>query len=197
MVSKRHGLAVVQPHDELYLRGKIITSNGVVQVEPGRSFRFLMANLSKKPKPLAKGQIVGTLLPHPTAILNTPVTLGQVLNLDEVDNLVEGERNEALSETDKEKPEKGEGKSQALKDVDLEHVDLRYQKRIRDMLRQYAHMWDGSLGDILTTEHRIDLTPDAKPVRSAPYRAGPKARKAEREEVERMLRAGVIEPAQS
>ena len=65
------------------------------------------------------------------------------------------------------------------------------------MLRKYARMWDGSLGEISTTEHRIDLTPEAKPVRSASYRAGPKAHKAESEEVERMLRAGVIEPAQS
>ena len=65
------------------------------------------------------------------------------------------------------------------------------------MLRKYAHMCDGSLAEISTTDHRIDLTPGAKPVRSAPYRAGPKARKAESEEVERMPRAGFIEPAQS
>ena len=107
---------------------------------------------------------------------------------------MEGEKNESLSETDKENPEKREDKSQAIKDVDLDHVELRYQKRIRDMLRKYAHMWDGSLGEISTAEHRIDLTPEAKPVRSAPYRAGPKARRAEREEVERMLRAEFIEP---
>ena len=81
--------------------------------------------------------------------------------------------------------------------MDVEHVELRYQKRIRNMLRKYAHKWDRSLGEISTTEHRIDLTSEAKPVRSAPYRAGPKARRAESEEVERMLRAGVIEPAQS
>ena len=48
VVSKRHGLALVQPHDELYLREKIIASNGVVQVEPERAFRILMANLSKE-----------------------------------------------------------------------------------------------------------------------------------------------------
>ena len=197
VVSKRHGLAVVQPQDELYLREKIIASNAVVQVEPERTFRILMANLSKKPKSLAKGQIVGTFLPDPTAILNTPVTLGQVLKLNEVDKPVEGEKNEALSETDKEKPEKGEEKSKTIKDVDLEYVGLRYQKRVREMLRKYAHMWDGSLSEISTTEHRIDLTPEAKPVGSAPYRVGPKARKAESKEFERMLRAGVIEPAQS
>ena len=155
-----------------------------------------MANRSKKPKLLAKGQIVGPLLRHPTGSFNTPVTMGQVLNLEEVENRVEGEKNESLSETEKETPEKGEEKSQAIKDLNLEHVELRYQKRILDMLRKYAHMWDVSLGEISTTEHRIDLAPEAKPVRSAPYRAGPKARRAEREEVERTLRAGVIEPAQ-
>ena len=65
------------------------------------------------------------------------------------------------------------------------------------MLRKYAHMWDGPLGEISTTEHWIDLRPEAKPVRSLPYRAGPKARKAESEEVERMLSAGVREPAKA
>ena len=101
---------MVQPHDELCLREKIIASNGVVQGEPERAFRILMANFSKKPKPLAKGQTVGTLLPHPTAIFNTPVALAQVLHLDKVDNPVEVEKNEALSETDKENP-KRENKS--------------------------------------------------------------------------------------
>ena len=127
VVGKLHGLAVVHPHDELYPREKIFASNGVVQVKPERAFRILMVNLSKKPKTLTKEQIVGTLLPHPTTIFNTPVTLGQVLNLDEVENPVVGEKNEALSETDNEKPEKGEEKSQDIMDVDVEHVDLRYQ----------------------------------------------------------------------
>jgi len=33
-------------------------------------------------------------------------------------------------------------------------------------------MWDGSLGVIRTTEHRIDLKPGTVPQRQAPYRAG-------------------------
>ena len=53
VVSKRHVLAVFQLHDDLYLREKIFTSNGVVEVEPERAFRILMANFSKKAKPLA------------------------------------------------------------------------------------------------------------------------------------------------
>ena len=50
-----------------------------------------MKNFSRKSKPLSKGQVFGMLLPHPTAIFNTPATLSQVLNLDEVDTPVEGE----------------------------------------------------------------------------------------------------------
>jgi Reverse transcriptase (RNA-dependent DNA polymerase) len=58
-------------------------------------------------------------------------------------------------------------------------------------------MWDGRLGQVQTTAHRIQLTPGAKPSYSQPYRAGAKAREAESVEIHRMLRAGVIEPAAS
>jgi hypothetical protein len=58
-------------------------------------------------------------------------------------------------------------------------------------------MWDGRLGQVHTTAHRIQLTPGAKPAYSQPYRAGAKACEAESVEIHRMLRAGVIEPATS
>jgi hypothetical protein len=51
------------------------------------------------------------------------------------------------------------------------------------------------LGHAHTTHHRIELTPGAKPVHSHPYRAGPRARGVEAAEVQRMLKAGVIEPS--
>ena len=58
-------------------------------------------------------------------------------------------------------------------------------------------MWDGRLGHAHATSHRIDLIPGAKPVHVPPYRAGARAREAESTEVQRMLKAGVIEPANS
>ncbi|CAN8071938.1 unnamed protein product, partial [Agarophyton chilense] len=58
-------------------------------------------------------------------------------------------------------------------------------------------MWSGHLGRIKATQHRIELLPDSKPVYQQQYRAGPKAREKELKEVERMLREGVIEPANS
>ena len=50
---------------------------------------------------------------------------------------------------------------------------------------------------INTTVHRIELIPETRPIAQAPYRAGLKAREIEDVEVQKMLGAGVTEPAQS
>ncbi|CDF37529.1 unnamed protein product [Chondrus crispus] len=56
-------------------------------------------------------------------------------------------------------------------------------------------MWTGQLGKIGATKHRIELEPGARQIYKAPYPAGPTAREKEKTEIDRMLRAGVIEPA--
>ena len=65
------------------------------------------------------------------------------------------------------------------------------------MMRKFADMWDGSLGEISVTEHHIDLAPDARPITQMPYRAGPKARSFEDAEIRRMPQDGVIEHSSS
>ena len=84
-----------------------------------------------------------------------------------------------------------------VEDIDLSHAEAQYRPRIRDMLRKYESMWDGSVGEVATVNHRIDLKPVTRPIAQHPYRAGAKAREAEQAEVDRMLEAGIIEPAQS
>ena len=81
--------------------------------------------------------------------------------------------------------------------VNLSHLDRKYHARVRALLEEYSSIWDGKLGEIKLTEHRIDLVPDACPFAQPPYRAGPKARQIEKEHVDKTLREGVIEPAQS
>lgn len=66
------------------------------------------------------------------------------------------------------------------------------------MLEQFQSMWDGRLGTIKAAKHRIELTPpNARPIHSVPYRAGPVARTFEKTEIDRLLRMDVIEPAQT
>ena len=81
--------------------------------------------------------------------------------------------------------------------LDLSHVPTHHHGRLRKILRNYTTMWDGSLGRIHAGKHHIHLLPNSRPVASAPYRAGLKAREAEEAEVQRMLEKGVIEPSKS
>ena len=69
--AERRGLCVLQPHEKLYSSAQVCASNGIVQVEPHQPFRVLIANFASKPYKLAKGQVVATLLPHPTVIVDT------------------------------------------------------------------------------------------------------------------------------
>ncbi len=63
------------------------------------------------------------------------------------------------------------------------------------MLHEFEDMWQGQLGTVKVTEHRIELEPGSRPVRLPPHRSGHKAREVEKTEVEEMLRLDVIEPA--
>jgi Reverse transcriptase (RNA-dependent DNA polymerase) len=65
------------------------------------------------------------------------------------------------------------------------------------MLTKHRTMWDVRLGQVHSTAQRIQLTPGSKPTYSQLYRAGVKAMEAESAEIQRMLKAGVIEPATS
>lgn len=63
--------------------------------------------------------------------------------------------------------------------------------------RKHESMWDGHLGVVKPTEHRINLLEQSSPFNSAPFLAGPKTRKLEEAEVNKQIPAGVIEHAQS
>ena len=64
-------------------------------------------------------------------------------------------------------------------------------------LAKHSDMWDGSLGEIHATKHRLPLFEGARPHREMPRRTGPETRRRIAEELQKMLHAGVIEPATS
>lgn len=94
-------------------------------------------------------------------------------------------------------------------DIEKEKIDCKktvqvsptfdkWEPEINEMLQEFTNMWDGHLGTIKTVKHHIDLDPpEAKPIHSAPYRAGPAARQLKKSEIDKMLQMGVIEPAQN
>lgn len=72
-------------------------------------------------------------------------------------------------------------------DLDLSYIPDALREQFQEMLRKYSSMWDGSLGEIETTKHRIELVPGTRPVAQAPYCAGHNSRKIEGQEVPKML----------
>jgi hypothetical protein len=84
-----------------------------------------------------------------------------------------------------------------IESVNLEHLSPESRERVLNILEKHRTMWDGRLGHVHSTAHRIELVPGAKPIHAQPYRAGTRAREIESAEVQRMLKAGVIEPATS
>lgn len=58
-------------------------------------------------------------------------------------------------------------------------------------------MWDGHLGSVSGACHSFRLKADSQPVQAVPYRAGPKMREHEKAEIDKMLKAKVIEPSTS
>jgi len=82
-------------------------------------------------------------------------------------------------------------------EVDMGAVPDHLVQRLKNLLTKYHTLWDGSLGTIRQTEHRIQLKTGATPVRQHPYKAGLHARQMEKEQVEGMLRMEVIEPTNS
>jgi len=78
-----------------------------------------------------------------------------------------------------------------------ENVPESLRGRLKALIDRHHGLWDGSLGTIKATEHRMRLKPGAKSVRLHPYRMGPRTRQLVGEQVDQMLQLDVIEPSTS
>lgn len=58
-------------------------------------------------------------------------------------------------------------------------------------------MWHGRLGKIRGKEHMIYLRQDAAPVRYIPYRSGYEKREFTKQQIDKMLKEGVVDPLAS
>ena len=189
VTSTFHGTGILHSRSVLYERHGIAVTNGIVQVEPNKTFRILLSNFSERVRLVQRNQVVAELLDHPLAMSASNLRVGELLGVTEEMEPTSGDDQPILHE------EKEEITS--AKDLDLSHIPDEFREPFREMLGEFEEMYDGKLGAINTTEHTIELIPGTRPVHTHPYREGPKTREIVKGEVERQLRAGVIEPAQS
>lgn len=166
------GLAV--PKNALFLKHGLHLASGPVPSDSGRPFLVQVANPQNRRVKLPAGTKVGVVEHYEGSLL--AVTQKMMDTLEK----------RASAPAQPVQPE-----------VDLGNVPPELAERLTEILQRHSTLWDGTLGLMKQTQHRIQLKPGVTPVRQHPYKAGPRAREIERAEVGRMLKMGVIEPATS
>ncbi|CAN8069585.1 unnamed protein product [Agarophyton chilense] len=190
--TERHGLVVIQPNTRMYESRGLLVANGIVQVDLGSPFWIPVSNFTDNDYQIPKNQVVATALPHHKVVVPTHISTAEVLGLTHV-----GDTKEELQTPSGDQLQTAKDPESLVDELDLAHVSEQYRTKIRSMLKKYTSMWSGKLGEISATEHHIDLVPGSRPIYQPPYRAGPRTRQIEEENVSKMLEEGVIEAAQS
>jgi transposase InsO family protein len=146
-------------------RKRAAVTNGLHELEDGATFLTKIGNFSDQAVTLTSGMVIARAAPHEENLIFN-------VELEETDDKPDGWRQE----------------------LDLSGLTGEQKRDVRETLERHAHLWDQNrLGVIQGTQHRIETT--GNPVFQHPYRAGPAAREAEKVEVDRMLKLGVIEPS--
>jgi len=182
---------------------QIQMANGVANIRPNVPFFVEVSNFRRKEVTLPKNMVIGVVSDPPTAtVVVDERTLKENQENDEP-NIIPVYAVEVVNSTDKVEAslvKEKEPSSTWQQKVEAQLTNLRdptLKSEILAMLERHSQMWSGKLGEIAATEHRIRLKPNTDPIRQTPYRAGHQNRKLINEQVESMLKAGVIEAAQS
>ncbi len=207
VTTETSGLILVESTKRLCETHTCLTGNGVAQVEANKPFRVLVANFGNTNRRLLSGQAIAFAEPHPSSIMESDVSHAELLGLvDDKTAQLYRKRNLNARDTsvindylrDARSGHMGvDEKPTTAADIQLPDVHTKHHPNIRKMLSKYEDMWSGRLGDISVTEHHIDLVDGARPFKTQPYRAGPKARELVQFEIDKQLEAGVIEPSMS
>ena len=157
------GLSLLEAKEKLFHRQRISMSNGIAEIIPRTVFTVILTNFGSTERYLPKGTVVGIARRAPgPADQKLPSELSSSGS-----NRIISLTNPMTGTKEKENP-------QWREDVSLEHLQQpQLKEKIIAMLSQHESMWDGSLGDIKATEHRIDIVEGSRPRRQQPYPMGP------------------------
>eukprot|EP00171_Calliarthron_tuberculosum_P022581 IDg22581t1 len=207
------GVHAIEPRGDLLRDHSVSATNGVVDIEPGLPFWLLVANFGVTPYRVNKNATIAHLSVADYPLPPTSMTAGQLLGINYEDTSDDTDHRQDLTSLsdlalgaesrkfDDLRPPAREAKTRtevySVDDLDLEHVPESHRTKVREMLRTHESMWSGKLGAINATHHRIEVPGDTKPARQRAYRAGPRARLIEAEEISRQLRDGIIRPSKS
>lgn len=209
--STAPGRSYIVTHPRLTNRRMSLVAQGLMDITARRPFYVLVSNFGRTSIHLPKHMSIAIAESPPDVVIQLgPQPQGQAKDIGESSTQgldivapVHYKPTESRTSQITRHTEVANEDAKRQREDWREHVEVGaayeyLRPEINSLLTEFTSMWDGHLGTIQTVKHRIDLDPPkAKPIHSAPYRAGPAARQLEREEIDKMLRMGVIEPAQT
>lgn len=180
--TERECQILVAPRYSTGKRKRCGAAREIQDVERNVPFQIIVANFFREKKLIFKNQVVSRAGRVPKLMMATTKNTGEMLGI--VEN--RGNESENCQEIPKE-----------IQDSSFPDTDAKHHESIRKMLASFADIWSEKLGCINAVKHLIELTLNIRPFRSAPYRAGPKVRQHKELEVQKQLKAVVIEPSTS
>ena len=189
VVTRFPGGVTIEPNSSLAEHG-IVVANGVADVQPGVPFSILVANLRNKTILVKKKTLLARAREHPTWIQRTAIPLELLLTGEVGTDTCENTETGTTANPEKQLEDQ-------IGNVDLSKFPTGLHDKARAILAKHQSMWNGKLGTIETTEHRMELLPEHAPVWQAPYRMGHKEREFESAEIGKMLKDGIIRPSKS
>jgi len=180
--SAKHGVHIAIGHHQTVRRD-----------EP---FSVFLVNLGRNTKTSSKGIRVGVAEPYTSE--TRPLSQGALLAVQQA---LEARRELATqaimaeAEVPPVPPAVPSTKEPETPEVEWMGVPKDLHGTVYGLLDQFKGMWSGTVGALKEAMHHIQLKLDAKPVYSAPYRAGPHLHLEIQKQVKKMLDMGVIEPS--
>ena len=196
------GLRLISQHERAAQKQSVLCANGLMEVIPNQPFTILVSNFTNAPRKLPKHMTIAWAEPPPdyyvpladTACTEAPVETVAAVQRDE---LRLSKRRSACVQSHVTQSHK-KAITEARDWHETVQIGSAFEDRrdeVLQVLEPHHKMWDGHLGQMAGVEHHIDLMPDAKPLRSVPYRAGIRMRDIEKAEVDKMVEQGVAVPA--
>jgi len=196
VVTRSTGSCLIKGRAEILAKHGLHLAHGLhKKVHRHEPFSVHLVNLGRKTKMFSKGTRVGVA--EPCTSEARPLSQGALLAVQQelaARQELDTQAAMATAEGPPEPPVVPPPKEPETPEVNWAGVPTELRK-VHGLLDQFKGMWSGKLGELKTTTHHIQLNPDAKPVYSAPYRAGPHLRLKIEKQVTKMLDLGVIEPS--
>ena len=197
VVTRSTGSFLIKGRAEFLAKHGLHLAHGYhKKVRRQKPFSVLFMNLGRTTKTFTKGTQVGVEKPYTGEA--RPLSQEALLSVQQelaVQEALDNDSHLAQAEAPPEAPLAPPTEEPETPVVNWDAIPEALHGKVRQLLDEFKGMWSGRLGELKATTHHIQLKPDAKPVYSAPYRAGPHRRQEIEKQVKKMLDLGVIEPS--